>query len=116
MGSMEHPLSSLAAEGSVEADGEGYGDTPGKKEHINGLSGCPGGSSGGTILLFLRTLNLSESAVLSSIGGNGSFNGAGGGGGGRVHFHWFNIPTGDIYQPIASVKGSILTGFVFILK
>ncbi|XP_038710741.1 uncharacterized protein LOC120005270 isoform X1 [Tripterygium wilfordii] len=110
IGSMEHPLSSLSVEGSVEADGEGYGDTPGNKENINGLSGGPGGGSGGTILLFLRTLDVGESSILSSIGGNGSLNGAGGGGGGRVHFHWSDIPTGDVYQPIASMRGSIHTG------
>ncbi|KAK9946594.1 hypothetical protein M0R45_012050 [Rubus argutus] len=80
MGSVEHPL-------SMEVLGVG---------------------SGGTILLFLRTLALGESANLSSVGGYGSSNGAGGGGGGRIHFHWSDIPTGDVYQPIASVGGSIL--------
>lgn len=114
MGSLEHPLSSLSIEGSVRADGESLEEIKGKEESIiNGLSGGPGGGSGGTVLLFLRTLDLGESAILSSAGGYGSSNGGGGGGGGRVHFHWSEIPIGDVYQPIASVKGSIHTGLVF---
>lgn len=115
MGSLEHPLSSLSVEGSVGADGESFEEIVKQREFIvrNGTSGGPGGGSGGTMLLFLHTLDLGESAVLSSVGGYGSPNGGGGGGGGRIHFHWSDIPTGDVYQPIASVKGSILTGFVF---
>ncbi|XP_062019140.1 uncharacterized protein LOC133735722 [Rosa rugosa] len=95
MGSLEHPLSSMSVEGLVTADGE------------DSENGRPGGGSGGTILLFLRTLDLGESANLSSAGGYGSSNGAGGGGGGRIHFHWSDIPTGDVYQPIANVEGNI---------
>ncbi|KAG8657275.1 hypothetical protein MANES_03G057400v8 [Manihot esculenta] len=112
MGSLEHPLSSLSVEGSVGADGESFEEIVKQREFIvrNGTSGGPGGGSGGTMLLFLHTLDLGESAVLSSVGGYGSPNGGGGGGGGRIHFHWSDIPTGDVYQPIASVKGSILTG------
>lgn len=117
MGSLEHPLSSLSVEGSVRADGESFGETIRQVEFAvtNVTSGGPGGGSGGTILLFLHTLDLHESAVLSSGGGYGSSHGGGGGGGGRVHFHWSDIPTGDVYQPIASVKGSIHIGFVFYL-
>ncbi|KAL5783356.1 hypothetical protein ACOSP7_008385 [Xanthoceras sorbifolium] len=111
MGSVEHPLSSLSIGGSVRADGESL------KQHFvkeyyavtDGPSGGPGGGSGGTILLFLRTLDVDESAILSSVGGYGSSEGSGGGGGGRIHFHWSDIPTGDVYQPIASVRGSIHT-------
>ncbi|CAK7353096.1 unnamed protein product [Dovyalis caffra] len=108
MGSLEHPLSSLSVEGSVRADGESFkGITRDQLVVMNGTGGGPGGGSGGTILLFLHTLDLGEYAVLSSVGGYGSPKGGGGGGGGRVHFHWSDIPTGDVYQPIARVNGSI---------
>jgi len=76
--------------------------------------GGPGGGSGGTILLFVRTLLLKKDSVLSSVGGIGS-NGSGGGGGGRIHFHWSDIPTGDDYVPFATVKGTIITRCVLIL-
>ncbi|XP_021690687.2 uncharacterized protein LOC110672263 isoform X2 [Hevea brasiliensis] len=111
MGSLEHPLSSLSVQGSVRADGEGFLGIvkQGEFNVRNDTSRGPGGGSGGTILLFLHTLDLGDSAVLSSGGGYGSPNG-GGGGGGRIHFHWSDIPTGDVYQPIASVKGSIHIG------
>ncbi|XWS26372.1 hypothetical protein CRYUN_Cryun26dG0026800 [Craigia yunnanensis] len=109
MGSVEHPLSSLAVEGAVRADGESFEETVWQQEYSvsNGSSIAPGGGSGGTVLLFLHTLTLGKSAILSSVGGYGSPKGGGGGGGGRIHFHWSDIPTGDVYQPIASVKGSI---------
>ncbi|PKI68525.1 hypothetical protein CRG98_011074 [Punica granatum] len=112
MGSVEHPLSSLSIEGSVTSDGESFAHFMPKEESafVNTANGGPGGGSGGTILLFLQALDISNSAVLSSVGGRGSPNGGGGGGGGRIHFHWANIPTGDVYQPIASVNGSIDTG------
>ncbi|XP_050229370.1 uncharacterized protein LOC126678510 isoform X2 [Mercurialis annua] len=112
MGSLEHPLSSLTVEGSVRADGESFQEIVEVGEFTvkNHTIGNPGGGSGGTILMFLHTLDLRESAVLSSGGGYGSPKGAGGGGGGRIHFHWSDIPTGDVYQPIASVKGNILYG------
>lgn len=117
MGSLEHPLSSLSIEGSVKADGESSKrSTRNNYFAMNiGSNIDPGGGSGGTILLFLRSLALGEAAVLSSIGGHASLNGGGGGGGGRIHFHWSDIPTGDVYQPIASVKGSIHARFVFNL-
>ncbi|XP_022750129.1 uncharacterized protein LOC111299295 isoform X6 [Durio zibethinus] len=109
MGSMEHPLSNLSVEGAVRADGESIEETVWQLEYSvsNGSTIAPGGGSGGTVLLFLHTLTLGESAILSSVGGYGSPKGGGGGGGGRIHFHWSDIPTGDVYQPIASVKGSI---------
>ncbi|KAM0968498.1 hypothetical protein TB2_016507 [Malus domestica] len=112
MGSLEHPLSSLSVEGSLTADGESFEGTAMKEKFAlaDNTTGGPGGGSGGTILLFLRTLDLGETAVLSSVGGYGSSIGGGGGGGGRIHFHWSDIPTGDVYQPIASVDGSILAG------
>ncbi|KAK3009003.1 hypothetical protein RJ639_013595 [Escallonia herrerae] len=114
MGSWEHPLSSLSVEGSVRADGESFGENIGKKQHLtpDDWHGGPGGGSGGTILLFLSTLAVGSSGTLSSVGGCGSpyGSGGGGGGGGRIHLHWSDIPTGDVYQPIASVKGSIHTG------
>lgn len=114
MGSSEHPLSSLSVEGSMTTDGESFERTTLKEKFplVDSLSGGPGGGSGGSILLFLRTLALGESAILSSVGGYSSSIGGGGGGGGRIHFHWSDIPTGDVYQPIASVEGSILSGFV----
>ncbi|XP_057477166.1 uncharacterized protein LOC130764890 isoform X1 [Actinidia eriantha] len=110
MGSREHPLSSLFVEGSVASDGESYGENNRKKDSSIApvWSAGPGGGSGGTILAFLSSLNVNESGILSSAGGHGSQNG-GGGGGGRIHFHWSDIPTGDVYQPIASVKGNIRT-------
>lgn len=104
IGSMEQPLSGLSLEGSIRADGESVKRL---SRDENGSILAPGGGSGGTVLLFLRYLVLGESSLLSSAGGSGSPAGGGGGGGGRIHFHWSNIPTGDIYQPIASVKGII---------
>ncbi|CAK9138403.1 unnamed protein product [Ilex paraguariensis] len=108
MGSQMHPLSSLFVEGSVRADGENSQ----KNDYgiVDDQNGGPGGGSGGTILLFLSALVLGETGLLSSAGGLGCSNGCGGGGGGRIHFHWSDIPTGDVYQPIASVNGSINTG------
>jgi hypothetical protein len=103
MGSCEYSLPSLALYGSVESNGGSY-----VNKVSNGSIGGPGGGSGGTILLFVHTLSLAESSLLSSVGGLGSA-GSGGGGGGRIHFHWSNIPTGDEYVPVAAVKGSILT-------
>ena len=101
---MEQPLSALSLEGSIRADGESVKRS---SRDENGSVVAPGGGSGGTVLLFLRYLILGESSLLSSGGGSGSPAGGGGGGGGRIHFHWSNIPTGDIYQPIASVNGII---------
>lgn len=113
MGSVEHPLLTLSVEGSLRADGESVETTSRRKHsHIGSSSEGPGGGSGGTILLFLNELALGDSAILSSIGGYGSPHGGGGGGGGRIHFHWSDIPAGDVYQPIASMKGSINAGFV----
>ncbi|XP_008805792.1 uncharacterized protein LOC103718651 [Phoenix dactylifera] len=109
MGSLEHSLSSLSVHGSVEADGESSRDVGHNDATINASNGGPGGGSGGTILLFLHTLALHDTSVLSSVGGLGSHNGGGGGGGGRIHFHWSNIPTGDEYLPVAAVKGNIST-------
>ncbi|XP_057524214.1 uncharacterized protein LOC130803974 [Amaranthus tricolor] len=111
MGSMEHPLSSLSVEGSLRADGGSYQDGSTKDNAVfNSLTGGLGGGSGGTILLFLKTVTIGDNATLSSLGGNGGPRGGGGGAGGRVHFHWSEIPTGDLYQPIASVRGRIVTG------
>ncbi|KAF3562388.1 hypothetical protein DY000_02019215 [Brassica cretica] len=104
IGSREQPLSGLSLEGSIKADGESVKRL---SRDENGSVVAPGGGSGGTVLLFLRYLILGESSLLSTGGGSGSPVGGGGGGGGRIHFHWSNIPTGDIYQPIASVKGII---------
>ncbi|XP_027340445.1 uncharacterized protein LOC113853926 isoform X2 [Abrus precatorius] len=110
MGSLEHSLSSLTLAGSLRADGESFGDdTRGKDGGISSSIG-PGGGSGGTVLLFVRTLALGDSSIISTAGGQGSPSGGGGGGGGRVHFHWSNIPVGDEYVPLASVNGSIITG------
>ncbi|KAJ4765970.1 ephrin type-B receptor [Rhynchospora pubera] len=102
MGSWEHSLMSLSVYGSVESDGESV-----RGVIANSSTGGPGGGSGGTILLFLRTLTLGEASVLSTAGGIGSRYGGGGGGGGRIHFHWSDITTGDEYVPVASVNGLI---------
>ncbi|XP_010267092.1 PREDICTED: uncharacterized protein LOC104604458 [Nelumbo nucifera] len=112
MGSLEHSLSSLSIYGSLKADGESFEQGIRKQGYgsLDSSSGSPGGGSGGTILLFLRALALGDNAVISSVGGQGSQNGSGGGGGGRIHFDWSDILTGDEYQPIASIKGSICTG------
>ncbi|XP_006655064.3 uncharacterized protein LOC102713187 [Oryza brachyantha] len=102
MGSLEQSLPLLSLAGSIEANG---GSFTGVVTHA--ANEGPGGGSGGTILLFVRTLSLEKGSVLSSAGGVGS-NGSGGGGGGRIHFHWSDIPTGDDYIPFATVNGSIL--------
>lgn len=112
MGSIEHSLSSLSIEGSVKADGESFGEDLTKLSHRSISKIGPGGGSGGTILLFVGSLALVDFSTISTTGGHGSPNGGGGGGGGRVHFHWSEISVGDAYVPIASVKGSILTGYV----
>ncbi|KAK2446301.1 glycine-rich protein [Trifolium repens] len=112
IGSLEHPLSSLSIKGSVNADGENFDPAIRREKFVisDNFTGGPGGGSGGTILLFLHTLAIGESAILSSIGGYSGISGGGGGGGGRIHFHWSDIPTGDVYQPIATVKGDIQSG------
>lgn len=113
MGSLEHPLLSLYVEGSVRADGDSYrGSLQKMKTFIDNVDIGPGGGSGGTILLFLRALILTDSGNLSTVGGHGSLSGGGGGGGGRIHFHWSDIPTGDVYWPLALVNGTIYTGLV----
>ena len=107
-------MSSLSIQGSVSADGENFEPAIRREKFaiFDNFTGGPGGGSGGTILLFLHTLSVGESAILSSMGGYSSSNGCGGGGGGRIHFHWSDIPTGDVYQSIANVKGDIQTGYV----
>ncbi|KAI4350761.1 hypothetical protein L6164_005182 [Bauhinia variegata] len=109
MGSMELSLSSLTLNGSLIAEGESFGVHISKQggKFVSGLG--PGGGSGGTILLFVQALALGESSVISTAGGQGSPSGGGGGGGGRVHFHWPDIPVGDEYIPLASIRGSIIT-------
>ncbi|MED6146912.1 hypothetical protein PIB30_039140 [Stylosanthes scabra] len=108
MGSLEHSLPSLVVNGSLKADGERFGEDTGQDGRITSSIG-PGGGSGGTVLLFVQTLSLGNSSIISTSGGQGSPGGGGGGGGGRIHFHWSNILVGDEYIPIASVNGSILT-------
>ncbi|KAG8375631.1 hypothetical protein BUALT_Bualt10G0120400 [Buddleja alternifolia] len=110
MGSLKQPLLSLYVEGSVRADGDSFSESLQKNNALLREANLgPGGGSGGTILLFLRSLALGENSTLSSVGGHGSLSGGGGGGGGRIHFHWSDIPTGDVYWPIALVNGSIHT-------
>lgn len=106
IGSLEHSLTSLSVHGAIRADGDSFGDDIRQQDGRLMSNVGPGGGSGGTILLFLRTLFLGESSYISAAGGHGSPYG-GGGGGGRVHFHWSDIPAGDEYIPLASVKGSI---------
>ncbi|KAJ0601687.1 hypothetical protein HanIR_Chr03g0131581 [Helianthus annuus] len=105
IGSLEHSISSVSVDGSLTADG---GSSGGKT--ANNPYNLLGGGSGGTILLFVNSLSVGESGVLSSGGGYGNPNGSGGGGGGRIHFHWSHITTGEVYQPVASVKGNISIG------
>ena len=113
MGSIEHALLSLSIDGSLKADGESFGEDLAKQNSRSISKIGPGGGSGGTILLFIQSMALGDSSTISAVGGHGSPYGGGGGGGGRVHFHWSDIPVGDAYIPIANVKGSILTGYVF---
>lgn len=114
MGSLEHPLLSLYVEGSVRADGDGFSAGLQKNNaSIDNFIG-PGGGSGGTILLFVHSLDVRGSGNISSAGGHGSLTGGGGGGGGRIHFHWSDIPTGDVYWPVATVNGTIHTGLVHV--
>jgi len=106
-------VSSLCVDGLVGADGGSHA----VKSHHDWLQDYEdggGGGSGGTILVFSNSLTVGESGFLSSNGGHGSENGSGGGGGGRIHFHWSHIPTGDVYQHVATVKGNISTWFVKI--
>ncbi|KAL8110021.1 uncharacterized protein LOC141672459 isoform X1 [Apium graveolens] len=109
IGSWEQPLTSLSVKGSLKADGGSFEEKSHMKNYFgsDNVNGGIGGASGGTILLFLRTLALGDVGILSSVGGHGSPDGSGGGGGGRIHFHWSDISTGDVYQPVASVEGSI---------
>lgn len=110
MGSLEHSLSTVSIDGSIRADGESFGERTRETDGRTISDVGPGGGSGGTILLFIHSLVLGDSSIISTVGGHGSPNGGGGGGGGRVHFHWSSIPVGDEYYPIASVKGNIQTG------
>ncbi|XP_061994425.1 uncharacterized protein LOC133712334 [Rosa rugosa] len=110
MGSLERSLSSFTLAGSLRADGETFGENFGEKVGRTISNIGPGGGSGGTILLFVQTLALGDSSTISTVGGHGSPSGGGGGGGGRIHFHWSDIPVGDAYLPIASVRGNINTG------
>jgi hypothetical protein len=111
MGSWEQPLMSLSIEGSVRADGGSFLKYNGSKQLIwaEEKTGGPGGGSGGTILLFLRNLLVADTGSLSSAGGRVSSGDSGGGAGGRIHLHWSDIPTGDLYQPLATVNGIIHT-------
>lgn len=105
MGAMQWPLSKLVLHGFLRADGQSHSKMT---RNSNGtLIGGLGGGSGGTILLFLQKLILTENSDLSVAGGRGGPLGGGGGGGGRIHFHWSDINTGDEYVPTATVKGII---------
>lgn len=112
MGSFEHSLSSLTVDGFLQADGGSFGEDARKMRLSYTGNVGPGGGSGGTILVFIRALSLSNNSIISTLGGHGSPNGGGGGGGGRIHFHWYKIPVGDEYSPLASVNGSIMAGLV----
>ncbi|KAK6935053.1 hypothetical protein RJ641_035208 [Dillenia turbinata] len=105
MGSTQWPLLRLDIYGSLRADGQTYGKTSRNKN--GSLIGGLGGGSGGSILLFLQALSLTENSLLSVIGGEGGPRGGGGGGGGRVHFHWSKVDTGNEYVPIAAINGAI---------
>lgn len=109
MGSLEHSLSSLSIYGSLTADGESFGENIRKQDIKPNPETSPGGGSGGSVLLFVDRLAIGNLSSLSTVGGSGGPN-AGGGGGGRIHFHWSDITTGDEYQPVATVNGSINIG------
>ncbi|KVH93854.1 hypothetical protein Ccrd_004082, partial [Cynara cardunculus var. scolymus] len=109
MGSLEHSLSSLSIYGSLTADGENFGENIRKQDIKPNPDTSPGGGSGGSVLLFVDRLAIGNLSSLSTVGGLGGPN-AGGGGGGRIHFHWSDIMTGDEYQPVATVNGSINFG------
>ncbi|KAF7800827.1 uncharacterized protein G2W53_044695 [Senna tora] len=85
IGSIEHPLSSLFIQGSVRADGDSFeGAIRRDKLALFDSSGGPGGGYGGTILLFLHTLTMGESAILLPIASvNGSIHTGGGKGRGQ---------------------------------
>lgn len=107
---------SLSVEGSLETDGDNFVRRLPREDHVTDSNLSLGGGSGGTILVFMHFLNLGVSGALSSAGGHVNVGGGGGGGGGRIHFHWSNIPTGDMYQPVATVNGSICTGLVKVFR
>ena len=111
MGSIQWPLVRLDIYGSLRADGESFSRTTGNGN--GSLIGGLGGGSGGTVLLFLQELRLSENSSLSVVGGKGGLLGGGGGGGGRVHFHWSKIDAGDEYTPVASINGSINSWYAY---
>lgn len=113
MGSIQWPLLWLSIHGSLSADGQSSNIAT---RNSNGsLIGGLGGGSGGTILIFLQALTLSENATLSVVGGKGGRLGGGGGGGGRVHFHWSNINVGGEYVPVANISGILNSRFVIML-
>ncbi|KAL2472142.1 hypothetical protein Adt_40278 [Abeliophyllum distichum] len=105
MGSRQWPLLRLDIYGSISVDGQSCHKPT---RNSNGtLIGGLGGGSGGTILLFLQGLALTENSSLSVAGGYGGPLGGGGGGGGRIHFHWSKIAVGDEYIPLAFVDGTM---------
>lgn len=104
LGSLEHPVTLLDVSGVLAAEGESVRRNDGR---ITQKVAGPGGGSGGSLLLFLQTLNLANNSVLSTAGGEGGPVGGGGGAGGRVHFHWADIPTGADYVPVAFGEGLI---------
>ncbi|KAL6530380.1 hypothetical protein OROHE_014733 [Orobanche hederae] len=90
-----------------------YDDTcvSGGVSYANANLPCELGSGSGNDSLEISTAG-GGTLVMGSAGGHGSLTGGGGGGGGRIHFHWSDsdIPTGDVYWPIATVNGAINTG------
>lgn len=111
MGSLTRSLTSLTVDGSLRADGQSDAEYTKSRENSVISNIGPGGGSGGTILIFVRSLVLGDLSVISTFGGHGSPYGGGGGGGGRIHFHWSGIMEGDEYLPVATVKGTIHTGY-----
>ncbi|KAK8973062.1 hypothetical protein V6N11_049412 [Hibiscus sabdariffa] len=118
-------------DGSFIEGGVSYGeaDLPCELGSGSGNANLAGATAGGGIIV-MGSLELSLSSLTvygslradgesfgevfrkrnrGSISNIGPGGGSGGGGGGWVHFHWSDIPTGDVYQPIASVRGSINT-------
>lgn len=69
--------------------------------------GGMGGGSGGSILLYMETLNMTRGSSISSVGGRGGSLGGGGGGGGRVHFEWSNVVEGEKYFPRAKISDEL---------
>ncbi len=92
LGSLDHPISTVEVYGVLEADGENS-DEVGSKVAI-AEEGGPGGGSGGSLLLFLKTMTMGNMSLFSSVGGHGGLVGGGG---------------GEDFVPLATGRGIVAT-------